>query len=95
MSGAIRVIHRCPQSRVVVVTIVAIGLLVLAAARLSADGGSPGPLAQSCGVPPAAASGGQAGSGLLQFPPVNIPSNYRLSRCLARAMTSPILIAPA
>jgi len=37
-------------------TSVAIGVLVLSAVGLGADSGSPGPLAQTCGVPPAAAS---------------------------------------
>ena len=80
-----------------VLTIVAIEVLVLGAVRLSADGGSPGPLAQSCGVPPAAASGGQAvGSRELpQFPRSISRSNCPLSRCLARTMTSPIRITLA
>src|ERR1700681_3566583 len=76
MSGVSRGIRRCRQSSGVVLT-VAIGVLVPAAVRLSADGGSPGPLAQSCGVPPPAAStaGGEAGRGgaLSQFPPVQYP----------------------
>ena len=72
MSGASRV--RCPQASVAKVTIVAIGVLVLAAAGLGADSGSAGPLAQSCGVPPAAASGGQAGGVREpQFPPGQYP----------------------
>ncbi len=55
-------------------TIVAIGVLVLAAVRLSAESGSPGPLAQSCGVPPPAASGQAGGSRELpQFPPGQYP----------------------
>src|ERR1700686_5178195 len=54
--------------------IVAIGALVLAAVRLSADSGSPGPLAQSCGVPPAAASGQAGGNRELPvFPPGQYP----------------------
>jgi hypothetical protein len=61
--------------------VVTIGILVLTAVRLRADSGSPGPLAQSCGVPPAAASAaqGEAGGGRRppQFPtgqyPVKLP----------------------
>ena len=36
-----------------------------------------------------------ADMGFRSFHPVNILSNCRLCRCLARAMTSPIRIAPA
>ena len=78
MSSTRRVIRRCPQFGVAVVMI-AIGVLVSAAVGLSADSGSPGPLAQSCGVPPAPAPGGQAGGGreVPQFPlgqyPVKLP----------------------
>jgi hypothetical protein len=75
MPSASGVIRRCQQSSVTVLTIVVIGVLVLVAIRLNADSGSPGPLAQSCGVPPAAAAGGQAGGGrgLPQFPPGQYP----------------------
>ena len=75
MSSASRVIRRCPQSIVAGGTIVAIGALILGAVRLSAESGSSGPLAQSCGVPPATASGGQAGGNgeLPQFPPGQYP----------------------
>lgn len=79
MFGTSRVIYGCRQSSIAVLTIVAIG--VLAAVRLSADSGSPGPLAQSCGMTPATAStaGGEVGEGrrLPQFPlgqyPVKLP----------------------
>jgi hypothetical protein len=62
-------------------TSVAIGVLVLSAVGLGADSGSPGPLAQTCGVPPAAAStaGGEPSGArkLPQFPagqyPVKLP----------------------
>jgi sugar lactone lactonase YvrE len=57
--------------------VVTIGILVLTAVRLSADSGSPGPLAQSCGVPPAAASAAQGEAGGArrpqQFPPDQYP----------------------
>ena len=51
-----------------------IGMLELAAERLNAQG-SPGPLAQSCGVPTTAASEarGRAGRGVPQFPPGQYP----------------------
>ena len=50
MPSASGVIRRCQQSSVTVLTIVVIGVLVLAVVRLNADSGSPGPLAQSCGL---------------------------------------------
>ena len=75
MSHVSPVIRRFPQPGMAVLTGAAIGVLVLAAVRLSAQSGSPGPLARSCGVPPAAASGGQAGGSreLPQFPPGQYP----------------------
>ena len=63
MSAVSRVMCRCPQSKVAVRAIFAVGVLVLAAVRLSAQGGSPGPLASSCGNPVAAEAAGQARSG--------------------------------
>jgi hypothetical protein len=66
-----RVKCTCLRSSLAALAVVAIGALVLGAARLNADSGSPGPLAQSCGVPPAAAAAG--GRGLPQFPPDQYP----------------------
>jgi NHL repeat-containing protein len=69
----------CLRSNVAALAVGAIGALVLGAIRLHADSGSPGPLAQSCGLAPAAATSGQAGGGqgLPQFPlgqyPVKLP----------------------
>ena len=54
----------------VALTVIAIGALVLSANLLSAEG-SPGPLAQSCGVPAAGQTG--SGRGLPQFPPDQYP----------------------
>ena len=75
MSYASQVIRRFAQPGTTVLTIAAIGVLVVVAAKLNADGGSPGPLAQSCGVPAAAASSGQASGSreLPQFPPGQYP----------------------
>jgi hypothetical protein len=54
-----------------------VAVLVLAAVTLRAESGSPGPLAQSCGVPPTAVGEAPAGRGLPQFPlgqyPVKLP----------------------
>jgi hypothetical protein len=57
------------------ITVVAIGVLVLAKAGLSAENGSPGPLAEFCGVPPATPGSGGDGAGRLlpQFPPGEYP----------------------
>jgi len=69
--------RRCPRSGVATLAIVAIGALVMPAEWLHADGGSPGPLAQSCGVPATGANtaGGQpnAGNVLPQFRPGEYP----------------------
>ena len=75
MSHTSRLIPRFLQRCAPVFAVVAVGVLTLATVRLSAEGGSPGPLAQSCGVPPAAASSGQAGGSpeLPQFPPGQYP----------------------
>jgi hypothetical protein len=77
MSCASRIKCRYLRSSVAALTLVAIGVLVFAAETLSADGGSAGPLAQSCGAPPAGAStaSGQpdAGRALPQFPPGQYP----------------------
>ena len=65
----------CPRVSVAVLTTVLIVALAIAE-RLNADSGSPGPLAQSCGVPPAGANTG-VGSGPPQFAlgqyPVKLP----------------------
>src|ERR1700681_4888595 len=77
MSCASRVHGRCLPSRVAALAVV--GVLVVGAERLSAasDTGSPGPLAQSCGVPAASGGtgGGRAGGGrgLPVFPPAEYP----------------------
>jgi hypothetical protein len=60
MSSAIRLKSRCLLSSIAALTIVG--------TRLHADGGSAGPLAQSCGVPPAGASA-SGGRGTPVFPP--------------------------
>jgi hypothetical protein len=85
MAGSSRVKLRRPLSGSAVLAIVGILVLTAGAGRLSAQArdGSPGPLADSCGVPPASASaagGGGAGgrSGTPVFPagqyPVKLPS---------------------
>lgn len=65
------------RSSVAALSIVALTLLVAAATNLDADNGSPGPLAQSCGVPANApsASGNQGGAANKppQFPPGQYP----------------------
>jgi hypothetical protein len=77
MSCASRVHGRYLPSRVAALAVV--GVLVVGAERLSAasDTGSPGPLAQSCGVPAASGGtgGGRAGGGrgLPVFPPAEYP----------------------
>lgn len=57
----------------VVFTMVAVAVLLLAAVRLGAENGSPGPLAQSCGVPPAAVSLATGQAGTPTFPPGQYP----------------------
>jgi hypothetical protein len=68
---------RCPLSGVAVLTMAGIAMLVAGAGRLNAQAqnGSPGPLAESCGVPPASSSapGGSAGRSLPVFPPGQYP----------------------
>jgi hypothetical protein len=68
---------RCPLSGVAVLTVAGIAMLVAFAGRLNAQAqtGSPGPLAESCGVPPASsiASGGGAWRSLPVFPPGQYP----------------------
>jgi len=65
------------RSSVAALSILALGTLLAVAANLDADNGSPGPLAQSCGVPSAAprAAGNQAGAANKppQFPPDQYP----------------------
>jgi hypothetical protein len=85
MAGSSRVKWRRPLSGSAVLAIVGILVLTAGAGKLRAQArdGSPGPLADSCGVPPASASaagGGGAGgrSGTPVFPagqyPVKLPS---------------------
>jgi hypothetical protein len=66
-----------PLSGVVIFTVAGISMLVAGADRLSAQApnGSPGPLAGTCGVPPAStnASGSAAGRGLSIFQPGQYP----------------------
>jgi 6-bladed beta-propeller len=77
MTGASRVTskmkYRCPLPGVAVLTVAAIAMLA-GAGRLNAQAqnGSPGPLAESCGVPPASSSAG-AGRSLPVFPPGQYP----------------------
>jgi hypothetical protein len=75
MAGERRVKFVCLRSSVAALAVCAIGVLTPGAVRLNADSGSAGPLARSCGVPPAAAAGGERG--LPQFPadqyPVKLP----------------------
>src|SRR6266699_1483043 len=76
MSGAKRVKCRCSLSDIAAVTMVGIGVLAADVGRLNAQAasGSPGPLAQSCGMPPASAgAAGGAGRGLPVFPPGQYP----------------------
>jgi len=62
------------RSSVAALMIAGVGALGLTADRLHAERGSAGPLAQSCGVPPAPASGQSSASRLLpQFPPGQYP----------------------
>src|SRR5258708_27872444 len=81
MSHASRVKLRCrTPSNVVALIVIGTGVIVLATERLTAQGenGSPGPLAQSCGVPSSPASAAAGGRGLPTFPlgqyPVKLPS---------------------
>src|ERR1043165_2452434 len=54
--------------------VIGLGALVVTAARLSADSGSAGPRAESCGVPSGAAPGKTGnGPGLPRFPPNEYP----------------------
>src|SRR5437016_10225551 len=74
MCCARRVKSSCLRSSVAALTVVGIGALVVTAERLVAAGGAPGPLAASCGVPSAPASGQSGGGrGLPQFPPGQYP----------------------
>src|ERR1700681_592299 len=82
MSGARRVTGGGSSSPIAVLTMVGIGLLAAGGGPLNAqaDSGSPGPLAQTCGVPPVAsnaAGGGAASRGVPVFPagqyPVKLP----------------------
>ena len=83
MFVASRVMRRFPQSGIAERAVVAAGVLVLAAVGLSAQSGSPGPMAQSCGIPaPGAAPSGRGQSrgktGVPIFPlgqyPVKLPA---------------------
>jgi sugar lactone lactonase YvrE len=81
MSGATRV--KCSLSRVAALSIVGIGVLTTGGggANAQGDGGSPGPLAQSCGAPPASGSAAAGAEGGRRFPvypagqyPVQLPA---------------------
>jgi hypothetical protein len=63
MSHSSRLKSRCRVSRVAATIVVGIGVF-----NAQGNGGSPGPLAQSCGVPPAGASA-SGGRGTPVFPP--------------------------
>ena len=71
MGCAIRVKFSGRRLSAGAVTVIGLVALVVAAERLAADGGSPGPLAQSCGVPAAGQAGGRGG--IPQFPPGQYP----------------------
>ncbi len=81
MSGASQVKCRSPLSGIAVLTAVGVWTLMGGAGGLNAQGqnGSPGPLADTCGVPPASSNapggGGGAGGGrgLPVFPPGQYP----------------------
>jgi hypothetical protein len=73
MFDASILMRTCRQSRISALAFVAIGALLPAGAGLSAEMGSPGPLAQTCGVPAAAASGANGGGILPRFPPGEYP----------------------
>ena len=96
MAGESRV-NWCPLSGVAALTIVGTMALTASAGKLNAQAreGSPGPLAQSCGVPPAPASA-RGGPGVQRrfFRLGNILSSFRRRRCSARATTCPIRTAP-
>jgi hypothetical protein len=79
MSGASQVKCRSPLSGIAVLTALGFGMLVggAGAANAQAQNGSPGPLANSCGVPPASSSA-PGGARLPVFPagqyPVKLPA---------------------
>jgi hypothetical protein len=80
MSGASQVKCRYPLSGIAVVAAAGVLALVGGTGRLNAQGqnGSPGPLADTCGVPPASSSapgggGPGGGRGLPVFPPGQYP----------------------
>ena len=82
MSGASQAKLRSPLSGIAVVAAVAILAGAAGSAKAQAQNGSPGPLANSCGVPPASSSaaggGGAGGQRLPVFPagqyPVKLPA---------------------
>ena len=74
MSNASPVRLNSLRSGVAMLAVAAVAIFIAVTERLNADGGSPGPLAQSCGVPSAAASGrSEATRTLPQFPPGEYP----------------------
>src|SRR5712675_812988 len=75
MSGAKRVTCGCSLSNIAALTIAGTGVLAADAGRLNAQAvnGSPGPLAQSCGAPPASANAAGGGARLPVFSPGQYP----------------------
>ena len=75
MSGAKRVTCRCSLSDIAAFMFAGIGVLAADVGSLNAQAvsGSPGPLAQSCGAPPASANAGGGGAQLPVFPPGQYP----------------------
>jgi hypothetical protein len=78
MSGASLVKCCSPLSGIAFLTMLGIGMLVGGADRLNAQGqnGSPGPLADSCGVPPASSSAPGADAAGARRPPVFPSGQY-------------------
>jgi hypothetical protein len=76
MSGARRM--KCPLGEFAGLAIVAIGVLAISGERLNAqpNNGSPGPLADTCGGPPAAANAAGGGAGSGRGAPVFPPGQY-------------------
>src|SRR6266849_8718306 len=101
MSGAKRVKCGCSLSGIAAFTMAGIGVLAADVGRLNAQAvnGSPGPLAQSCGVPPASgsAAGGGAGGGrgLPVFPPGQYPVQLPAASLLGARNDLPNPFRPA
>ncbi len=91
MSGAKRVTCGCSLSDIAALAMAGIGVLAADVGSLNAQAvsGSPGPLAQSCGAPPASANAAGGGARLPVFPPGQYPVQLP-----AASMTSPIRTAP-